>query len=207
MVNFRYLLLGQLIIILIIFCLGNYFKMGMDMGDIATWFGSLGTIAVFGLAYYQLHTDRMAIRENEKRYQAKKISVWIDSENRNAEMCYSIQNVSDSPVYQAIITLVGIQGAGPPKCGEDVDERYEYRVMLVTIPPGKFYAISNSGGRGMHIEYGVEIAFTDSNGNHWIRRSNGKLEEIKKNPLNFYNLSLPVSWSKVKEEKAESFTK
>ncbi|TXF72884.1 hypothetical protein FUA19_06440 [Bacillus subtilis] len=206
MVNIRYFLLGQLTILLIIICLGTYFKMGIDMGDIATWFGSLGTIAALGLAYYQLHTDRLATREDEKRNQAKKISVWIDSENRNAEMCYSIQNVSDSPVYQGIITLVGIQGAGPPKCGENVDEGYEYRVKLVTIPPGKFYAVSNSGGKGMHIEYGVEIAFTDSNGIHWLRRSNGKLEEIKKSPLEFYSISLPVGWSKVKEEKPESFT-
>ncbi|MDK8643801.1 hypothetical protein [Niallia taxi] len=193
----------QIVIIIIICLLGLYFK--LEVGDLATWVGGLGTIATLFFAFYQLHTERIATKENEKRTQAQKVAVWIDSENLQSEICYSIQNASESPVYQAIITLVGIQGAGPPRKGEDIDESYEYRVKLVTIPPGKFHTVSGSGGRGMSIEYGVEIAFTDANGNHWVRRSNGKLIEIKTNPLEFYNISLPVSWSNVLDEKPTDF--
>ncbi|MFF2587602.1 hypothetical protein ACFVSS_06860 [Peribacillus butanolivorans] len=174
-----------------------------EVGDLATWVGGLGTIATLIFAFWQLQTERRTANDNEKKFQATKVSVWIDSEN-SREICYSIQNVSDLPIYQAIITLVGIQGAGLPRNGEDegVDESYKYRLNLVTIPPGKFFTTSESSDRGPSFEYGVEIAFTDASGNHWVRRSNGQLKEIKTSPFEFYNISLPVTWSKVKDEKS-----
>jgi hypothetical protein len=167
--------------------------------------GGFGTIATLFFAFYQLQIERRATKVSEKRAQAQKVSVWIDSENKRADICYSVQNVSDSPVYQAVITLVGIQGAGPPRNGEEVGENYEYRVILATTPPGKFYTVSPSGGRGMSIEFSAEIALTDANGNSWVRRSNGQLIEIKKCSLEFYNISLPVGWSKVSDEKPMYF--
>lgn len=57
----------------------------------------------------------------------------------------------------------------------------------------------------MNVEYGIEIAFSDANGNPWVRRSNGELKEIKKSPLKFNNISLPVSWSKVTDQKPVDF--
>lgn len=170
-----------------------------EVGDLATWVGGLGTIATLIFAFWQLHSDRRTARDNEKISQATKVSVWIDSEN-STETCYSIQNVSDSPIYQAVITLVAIQGSGLPQNGED-NESYGYRVALATVPPGKYYAISPSGGGGMHLVSGAEIAFTDAEGNYWVRRSNGQLKEIDKNPLEFYHIDSPVSWRKVRNEK------
>ncbi|MCM3361245.1 hypothetical protein [Niallia sp. MER TA 168] len=219
----RALVVWSLIVLVVLtlfpFCLNliaNHISI-TSQADFSGWLGFLGsylggiisgagTIATLFFAFYQLHSERKITNENEKRSQAKKISVWIDSENRRAEMLYSIQNASDLPVYQAVITLVGIQGAGPPRNGEEVDWEYPYRKMLATIPPGKFYSVSESGGKGMHIEFGVEIAFTDSNGVYWVRRSNGQLTEIKQSPLEFYNIPLPVSWSIVDDKEPDYFS-
>jgi hypothetical protein len=201
--SIRTFLIGQLVILILIAILGRLFK--LDIGDIATWFGSVGTISTLFFAFYQLQTEREATRENEKRSQASKISAWIAQENGNAEVLYAIQNASDASIHQAIVTLVGIQGAGPPSKGEDVGGNYHYRVRLITIPPGRFYAWSDSGGRGMMIEFGVEIAFKDSNGTNWVRRSNGQLEEIKQKPIEFYNIPQPVRWEKVREEIPDRF--
>jgi hypothetical protein len=40
------------------------------------------------------------------------------------------------------------------------------------------------GGR-----FGAEVAFTDRAGSHWIRRATGKLEELPKEPLEYFEPS------------------
>ncbi|MEC0710136.1 hypothetical protein P8881_21635 [Bacillus haynesii] len=220
---------GSLVIVFLILfpfglnLLANHLRI-ISQANFGDWLGFMGsyiggiisgvaTFATVIFAIYQLQTQQanaalneLKSQENEKRFQANKIAAWIDSENRRSQMLYSIQNSSDLPIYQAIITLVSIQGAGPPRNGDEVGGDYKYRVLLVTIPPGKFYTVSDSNGKGMHIEYGVEVAFTDAKGIHWVRKSNGQLKEIKKRPLEFYDIPLPVSWSKVNSEKPDYFT-
>ena len=50
----------------------------------------------------------------------------------------------------------------------------------------------------MHTYTAPGIAFIDANGTSWVRRGNGKLEEIKLNPSEFYKLSLPIEWGSCK---------
>lgn len=109
-----------------------------------------------------------------------------------------LRNMSDAPVYNVIITCVGISGAGPNAEGEDNGHDYPCRACVGTLPPGTRYAWPPTNGPGMHVRTAPEAAFTDANGRSWVRRGNGKLEEIETEPVSFYGLGLPVSWGECK---------
>ena len=46
----------------------------------------------------------------------------------------------------------------------------------------------------MGVRTAPETAFVDANGIPWVRRGNGRLEEISMEPTSFYRLLLPLSW-------------
>jgi hypothetical protein len=116
------------------------------------------------------------------------------------ETLMQVTNRSHEPVHEAVAWLVIVQGAGP-KRGEDYGALHgsgssgydDFRVFL-TIPPGKWSVTFASNWRGMHRQPGVEIAFTDSKGHHWIRRATGELEEISTPPLDHYGIARPPSY-------------
>jgi hypothetical protein len=100
-----------------------------------------------------------------------------------------VLNRSDEPVYQAVASLILIQGAGP-QTGEDLTKLIEqtsqmasYRAAMGLIPPGRWRTFVDGGWGGMGRRPGIEVAFTDSAGVHWVRRTNGKLDEISENPF------------------------
>ena len=75
-------------------------------------------------------------------------------------------------------------------------------ILIVPVPafppPGTWYAWFPTNGPGMHVRTAPEAAFTDANGRSWVRRGNGKLEEIETEPISFYGRGLPVSWGECK---------
>lgn len=46
----------------------------------------------------------------------------------------------------------------------------------------------------MGVRTAPETAFVDANGIPWVRRGNGRLEEISMEPTSFYRLPLPLTW-------------
>jgi len=170
----------------------------VDWGDIATWLGSVGTVGTLIFTLRQLYNDRNERKSNELKFQAKEISAWIDNSNKDITIV-RFNNLSNTPVYSVVLTIVCIKGAGQPIDGTEAGENYKYRSIFSVLPPGKFKHIMNSPGRGMFMEYGIEIAFTDSSGNSWIRKSNGELITIKQEPTDYYNISHPFSFSSFDE--------
>ena len=104
-----------------------------------------------------------------------------------------LRNMSDAPVYNVIIACVGISGAGPNAKGEDNGHDYPGRACFGILPLGTRYAWLPTNGPGMHVRTAPEAAFTDANGRSWVRRGNGKLEEVETEPVFFYGIGLPVS--------------
>lgn len=106
-----------------------------------------------------------------------------------------LHNESKAPVYNVIVTCVGISGAGPVRNGEENQPDFLCRTCVGTLPPGSWYIWLPTEGSGMHVKTAPEVAFTDSRGVSWVRRGNGKLEEITLEPATFYKLPLPLEWS------------
>lgn len=101
---------------------------------------------------------------------------------------------SIAPVYDVIVTCVGISGAGPSFKGEDNRPAYPNRVCVGTLPPGAWCIWLPTEGHGMGVRTAPETAFTDASGTSWVRRGNGRLEEIPMEPTSFYRLPLPLTW-------------
>ena len=84
--------------------------------------------------------------------------------------------------------------AGPSFKGEDNRPAYPNRVCVGTLPPGAWCIWLPTEGHGMGVRTAPETAFTDASGTSWVRRGNGRLEEIPMEPTSFYRLPLPLTW-------------
>jgi hypothetical protein len=52
----------------------------------------------------------------------------------------------------------------------------------------------DGGWGGMSRRPGVELAFTDRAGVHWVRCADCNLVEIRQPPVEYYDLALPTNW-------------
>ena len=94
-------------------------------------------------------------------------------------------NNTSTPVYNVVITIVFIQGAGP-RDGKSVPSSWRYRYISPILPPEQHSCfIDFAGLYGMHARFGVEIAFTDCLNRNWVRSAQGKLIQIKFSPYTY----------------------
>lgn len=169
--------------------------MNLDFGTVPTWVSGIGTVAAVSVALFQNQYTRRKQHRDELRAQADRISGWPDEDPSSNDPLRSklrLLNKSDEPVYEVVVSVVLVQGAGP-RIGEEVPPDWARNVFSI-LPPGQWVAFQPSRGGGMNRRPGVEIAFTDSRGRSWIRRATGAVQEIKKSPIAHYGLSLPQAF-------------
>lgn len=106
---------------------------------------------------------------------------------------FYIANNSPEPVYSVVVGQVFVQGAGPRTLEDMLDlnqKQYGRRgpVTTTSIVPGGLYRVWIAGTGWHRIlsgRAGVDVAFTDRAGAHWIRRATGDLIELAKPPLEY----------------------
>jgi hypothetical protein len=157
-----------------------------------------GTIALAIFALAQIAIERRARRRTEHRVQAEHISAWPHSYwGSSTDTSLVLHNGSDSPVYRAVVSFVFIQGAAPHSGRELMANRDlvgQFVRTFAVIPPGRHFTTVPGGWAGMMRRPGVEIAFVDQAGVSWLRTAEGRLSEIRQEPVDYYGLSRPVSW-------------
>jgi hypothetical protein len=170
----------------------------------ATAAAGLGTVGTLGFLLYQLRDERNRRRASERVTQALQVSGWIGSDWMHQSEVTETQriellNASGEPVYGPVVHLVFVQGG--PETGREMDEQHQarFRQALLAIPPGRYYVEVPAAFHHMHRRHGVELAFTDRAGVHWLRTSDGRLEEIRRAPTDFYGLPLPIDWASPEE--------
>jgi hypothetical protein len=168
---------------------------------VATVVAAVGTVGAFIAAFVQIGQERDARQRQERkaelaarREQATHVSAWV-GEDREGNVTLALSNRSDEPVYRAVASLVLIQGAGP-QTGREVGELGldEYQAALAVIPPGRHGTVVAGGFGGMSRRPGVELAFTDRSGVHWVRAADGSLREIGQEPARYYDRPQPEDW-------------
>ncbi len=160
------------------------------------WVAGLGLIAAAGwvtsvfIAVRHARNDRRRPAPVDRRAQAERVSVWPGP---NADpQPVALLNSSDEPVYEAVATFVFVDGSGPTR-GEDASpELAERRVRVAVIPPGRWQVCINGGWNGMYSRLGVEVAFTDGVGAHWVRRADGRLEQLPRRAFDYFGLARPA---------------
>jgi hypothetical protein len=135
----------------------------------------VATIIAIGTFLYTWHKDSEEINVA----QANKISAWIDNDERGEAkltkdmkfMNVIINNVSEQPVYNVVLSSGTYQGSGTPYLtGADATS------SIGTLPPGKYTTRVPYPGAGMHTRMEAAVSFTDTRGNSWIRDATGHLK-------------------------------
>lgn len=183
----------------------------MRWGDVATWVQAVGTVAAFWIAFWQIRTERRARqagehvqRERDHRSQAERVSAWYGGQELPPDADYdsqdttviSVLNRSDEPVYEAVITMVYIQGAAPHtgEAWSEIAPQDAPREVWAVLPPGE-RRVTMPGGWGILTgRVGAEIAFTDRAGASWVRRATGALEELPTDAIDHYAISRPLDY-------------
>lgn len=188
----------------------------LQVGDAGTWAGAAVTSAGVLLALAGLqrereyrHGDEAAAKEASKRSQAERVCAWYGGSNGEGSNTLLVRNDSYLPVYNAVINLVLIQGAGP-STGEQVAELQQqlddtaearkgtgyvpeiWRTEVFVVPPGTWEVGLTAHWGGMSARPGAEVAFRDAGGNFWARRANGALEELPADPFDHLNVARPI---------------
>jgi len=183
--------------------------MSIQYGDVPEWVASIGTVAAFAAVAVQIRLDQNRRHKQDEydeqeryRSQATLISSMPGpiepaigqrlSDGRSAIDCF---NGSSEPVYNVVVGIVFLQGAGP-RTTEDMMKlrlKGENRegvptTTLSILPPGRSRAwVQGTHWTGvMAGRAGTEIAFTDRSGSNWIRRVNGEIEELPSDPLTYF---------------------
>lgn len=107
-----------------------------------------------------------------------------------------LYNNTDAPVYNAIVSLVFIQGAAWHSGVELARTPYvsDFQRYVQTIPPGRFRVAVQQPQAAMFLRPGAEVAYTDGEGDNWIRTTNGALQAIGESPIAYYGIPQPVDW-------------
>ena len=165
--------------------------------------GALGTVTTLGwLVFDKVRADRAGLR-----LQAEKQAAWaarggIDTGN-SFRTSVRFANRSDQPIYNAVMYLVWVQGAAF-RTGEDAErfcradtfEIGRIRALAHTVPPGLWRTeLAGPPDSPKQGQLGVEFAFTDAAGRHWVRRTSGVLEELVADPLTHFDIGKPLQYA------------
>jgi hypothetical protein len=157
---------------------------------------AVGTIGALGAALVQIARERSLRQRSERLAQASRVSAWYVSDDEH-QTNVVLLNGSAEPVYRVLIFLVLIQAAGPTTGLEVMREELssDYWTAFGVLPPGRYYTTLGAGWRGMSRQAGIEIAFSDRSGTHWVRHANGALLQLPEPPESHYGIPLPVGWA------------
>jgi hypothetical protein len=107
----------------------------------------------------------------------------------------AVINGSQQLAYQVIASLVPVRGAISQDFKKVIGSHAgEFRGFKGELPPGRTDLDVTWPGGGMHIRFGVEVAFRDAAGRSWVRTANGLLKRIKSEPAANYGLNEPIPW-------------
>jgi flagellar basal body-associated protein FliL len=205
----RLLILSIMILIvnvILIFIYYNYqwFVISrFNSGDIPTWLAAVGSTGTLGFAVYQLYKTSKDRKKERIEQQARKIFAYFVPAETSYHAFAMLYNLSDSPVYNVVITQVTVHGVSPSdgktKWNNGSSKLGEY---ISVLTPGKFQTVNDFDlDPGMSRRYGIEIAFRDSEEQSWIIDGHGHLHAIKVDPLIYYDVSIPRPSSAIIEIK------
>lgn len=156
---------------------------------------------------YQIWSDKRNKHREEIRAQANNVAAWIErydaeiiNRSTNEHQVHArafARNNNLTPIYDVVVSVVGLHGAGPSEHGEVNPGDYPCRVIIPQLPSGLWNFWINTEGKAMGgLVFVLEIAFKDGNGKSWIRRGNGELLCIASDPPDYYSIPQPCDWTR-----------
>ena len=129
--------------------------------------------------------------ERARQQQAELISAWYGENGR-----IYLRNGSSSLVYEVVVAPVAIQGEPVRSLEEAVALTWMHSwVVFIGLQPGVAdYALGLPYDIDVKWHSALELAFTDQAGQHWLRRKDGRLEELPTAPVEYLKVEKPVDY-------------
>ena len=158
--------------------------MAVQWGDVAGWLQGFGSLFALGFAAaavvvtrrtYRIESERDGVnaeaREAQaaftRRAQAALVSAWWGSDRRGTWGAF-VRNASETPVYQAYLTVVG------------ADDRSDgHKSHYLVVPPGEAHFTPIDSDAAAPAARRVKLSFTDAAGVRWLRNQYGRLTELQ----------------------------
>lgn len=157
----------------------------VSWGDVPAWVSAVSTLFALMFAATALVVSRRSFliesardQVNEaarheqaafaRRAQAALVSAWWESAEPHGDTGAFVRNASNAPVYQAHLTVLGIDGWTPSA-----------KIHTQVLPPGdeaRFFPVAATGVEGPRR---VQFCFTDAAGVRWMRNPYGRLTELE----------------------------
>lgn len=172
----------------------------VELGPLAAWLSALLTS---GTLFMSLRLYRRDWRDR-RRDQARKVNAWVDlSDFGEGSVLVSIKNASDSPAYNAHVSLYALHRIHP--------FYYKWVAMLDlhTIPP-----TSDPVSRKISVSFPeaaknppisvpravVVVGFTDTAGVGWSRSPSGELIEAKRDLVRNFLMNRYGMWPPIEKK-------
>lgn len=149
----------------------------VQWGDVPTWIASVGAILAFAAALVAIWLQRREFRTTErqrKQSQASGVSLEVGTTAMDTPAGHrffevTVHNASSAPIFGCSVHLGDGDQRGVPRAG----------LSIGTVPAGT--------SRTVHVvdepdPYYNDLGFTDSDGNHWVRRWTGSLISVPLSP-------------------------
>jgi hypothetical protein len=192
-------------------------------GDVATWVAGIATAGTLFFGIFQWMRLRVqslkeqAAKLAEQRVaQARRIYAWREAAAAVGTNAVRIGNSSWEPVSRVVVhylpenfadgtfitveemaeqmdKMAGASGSAGLAVHLEGPFINKFRALIQVLPPGKFWL---GGVDADRVEYttGVELAFTDNAGRHWIRSASGELRENDRDAIAHYGIEPWPSW-------------
>jgi hypothetical protein len=167
------------------------------MTVVTDWLTAIGTCGAVVISLGLTLNELRARRKRAERRQAESVTAWfvpLDNPDEQASTTYTglrVRNASEQLVYDLVAeVIIGRQTA----VGDDEQPNIEYGALIGNVPPGEFTGRINTGGGVMARRHMIEFAFQDASGRYWLRHTDGTLEQVKKHPIDLFNIPRPVRY-------------
>jgi hypothetical protein len=185
------------------------------LGAIGTVIAAIGTVATLAVGLVAFRREWRQRRREMEEVQARRVAAWLgddaarsdglaDLDSRHPTTPVTVLNGSDLPIYRVVFWMVVSQGAGfhtgeeitaaYPRDDADIPPEMRFGSALMLPPGSHVLFLPLWTGGGMSRRPGVEIAFTDQEARHWIRRVDGRLDRTSGDAAEHYHLPMPGVW-------------
>ena len=142
----------------------------------ADWLAAIGTVGTLVVTVALYWSDRYRRHQEEVKHQAALVSGWAERVNPgDTKRRVFLTNRSDEPVYEVNVFL-------PPR---NFAPGAEHTFGMTVVPPLEKipYDVARRDPRsaGPHSVPRPQMAFTDRNGQRWLRDRNGALKKLRDN--------------------------
>jgi hypothetical protein len=166
------------------------------MSVVTDWLTSIGTCGAVIVSLWLALKEGRDRRKRDERHQAELVTACFVpyegpmDEEEKYDSGLRVHNASNQLIYDVVAEVLIRRKTA---VNDTEEKNLIFGAMVGNVPPGGFTASINTGGGALGARH-INFAFQDAAGRYWLRNANGTLEQVRKHPLDLFNIPRPVRW-------------